>query len=80
MSGKKQLCIMGGGPSGVGLLWTLAQDPGIRAEWAVTIIHDQDHWGGHRLTFDVTNPNTGKPVAVHIGVQFVPRWRTRTWP
>ena len=71
MSGKKQLCIVGGGPSGVGLLWTLAQDPGICAEWAVTIIHDQDHWGGHCLTFDVTNPNTGKPVAVDIGVQFV---------
>lgn len=67
----KTLCIVGGGPAGVGLAWTLAQDPKVAAEWQVTIIHDEDVVGGHCATYDVTNPATGASIPVDIGVQYV---------
>jgi NAD(P)-binding Rossmann-like domain len=67
----KSLCIVGGGPASVGLAWTLAQDPTVAAEWAITIIHDEDVVGGHCATYDVTNPLTKATIAVDIGVQYV---------
>lgn len=67
----KKLCIIGGGPAGVGLAWTLAQDPVVAAAWDITIIHNEDVVGGHCATYDVTNPATGATVPVDIGVQFV---------
>ena len=67
----KTLCIVGGGPAGVGLAWTLAQDPQVAAEWSITIFHDEDIPGGHCATYDVTNPINGSTVPVDIGVQYV---------
>lgn len=71
MAAAKSLCIIGGGPAGVGLLWSLAQDQTIAAQWDVTLIHDEKHLGGHCATHKVTNPKTGKKVPVDIGVQCV---------
>lgn len=67
----KTLCIVGGGPAGVGLAWALAQSTAVAAEWQVTIIHDEDVVGGHCATYDVVNPATGATVPVDIGVQYV---------
>ena len=68
---KKELCIVGGGPAGVGLAWAMSQDPAIAAQWKITIIHDEDQVGGHCATYPVPNPVTGKTVPVDIGVQCV---------
>jgi hypothetical protein len=68
---KKQLCIVGGGPAGVGLAWSLAQEPSVADQWSVTILHDEDKVGGHCATYTVTNPVTQKQVPVDIGVQCV---------
>lgn len=68
---KKSLCIVGGGPSGVGLAWALSREPSVAEQWSVTIIHDEDVVGGHCATYDVVNPLTGATVPVDIGVQCV---------
>ena len=67
----QSVCIVGGGPAGIGLLWALAQDAGLRDALAVTVVHDQSVLGGHCSTYTVTNPNTGADVAVDIGVQCI---------
>ncbi|MEW6083337.1 MAG: hypothetical protein AB1607_01960 [Chloroflexota bacterium] len=78
---KKNVCIVGGGATGVALLWALSQDPAARSEWNVTLIHDQPPpnpnsgfggVGGHSLTYYVPVP--GKPskkLPIDIGVQFI---------
>jgi hypothetical protein len=71
MAGKRQLCIVGGGPAGIGLLWTLAQDPELCSEWSVTVLHDQSFLGGHCATYPIDNPATGRTVPVDIGVQCI---------
>ena len=68
---RKTLCIVGGGPAGAGLAWTLAQDPNVASDWSITLIHDEDVVGGHCATYDVVNPVTGKTIPVDIGVQYV---------
>ena len=68
---KKTLCIVGGGPGGVGLAWALAQQPSVAEQWSITIIHDEDDVGGHCATYPVTNPVTGAKIPVDIGVQCV---------
>ena len=68
---RKTLCIVGGGPAGAGLAWTLAQDPNVASDWSITLIHDEDVVGGHCATYDVVNPLTGKTIPVDIGVQYV---------
>ena len=68
---KKQLCIVGGGPAGVGVAWALAQSPAVAAEWSITILHDEDQVGGHCATYPVPNPVTQQTVPVDIGVQCV---------
>ncbi|MGH7786657.1 MAG: NAD(P)-binding protein, partial [Candidatus Binatia bacterium] len=60
---KMSLCIVGGGPGGVGLAWALAQDPSVAAQWSITIIHDEDKVGGHCATYDVHNPVAREPPA-----------------
>ena len=64
---KKRLCIVGGGPSAIGLFWSLAQDRSTRDAWEVTIVHDQPNLGGHCLTVDV--PWKGSSYPIDIGVQ-----------
>ena len=68
---KKTLCIVGGGPGGVGLAWALAQQPSVAEQWSITIVHDEDDVGGHCATYPVTNPATGAKIPVDIGVQCV---------
>ncbi len=65
------VCIVGGGPAGIGLLWALAQDVNLRDVVAVTVVHDQPELGGHCSTYTVTNPKTGDQVPVDIGVQCI---------
>lgn len=81
MTTKKKVCIIGGGATGVSLLWILSQDPKAREEWEVTLIHNQDQLGGHSLTYPVTRKiksrvggktvTTEKTFDIDIGVQFI---------
>jgi hypothetical protein len=81
MTSKKKVCIIGGGATGVSLLWILSQDPKAREEWEVTLIHNQDQLGGHSLTYPVTRKiksrvggktvTTEKTFDIDIGVQFI---------
>jgi hypothetical protein len=66
---KKKVCIVGGGATGVALLWALSQDPQASQEWDITLIHDQPSVGGHSLTYNVSW--NGKYFPVDIGVQFI---------
>src|SRR6266498_1502683 len=66
---KKKVCIIGGGATGVALLWVLSQDANARQEWDITLIHNQGNVGGHSLTYPVTQD--GKTFPVDIGVQFI---------
>ncbi len=69
---QKNVCIVGGGATGVALLWALSQDPVARTQWNVTLIHDQpDSVGGHSLTYYVPVPGKNKKLPVDIGVQFI---------
>jgi len=69
MADKKKVCIIGGGATGVALLWTLAQDSKAREEWDITLIHNQLQLGGHSLTYPVEH--NGKTFDIDIGVQFI---------
>ena len=69
MANKQKVCIVGGGATGVSLLWALSQDSQARQQWDITLIHDQSTVGGHSLTYDV--PWNGKTFPVDIGVQFI---------
>ena len=69
MAYKKKVCVIGGGATGVALLWTLAQDKKARAEWDITLIHNQSKLGGHSLTYSVKH--NGKTFDIDIGVQFI---------
>jgi len=69
MANKKKVCIIGGGATGVALLWTLAQDSKAREEWDITLIHNQPQLGGHSLTYPVKH--NGKTFDIDIGVQFI---------
>ena len=66
MAGKR-VCIIGGGIAGVGAWWTLAQQ-NQAAQWDVTIIHDDDSFGGHARTIQVSH--NGHVTPVDTGVQF----------
>lgn len=69
MAYKKKVCIIGGGATGVALLWTLAQDKKAREAWDITLIHNQSQLGGHSLTYAVEH--NGKTFDIDIGVQFI---------
>jgi len=62
-----KICIVGGGASGVALLWVLSQDP--KQSWDVTLIHNQPYLGGHSYSPSVKW--NGKNFNVDIGVQFI---------
>ena len=81
---KKNVCIIGGGATGVSLLWTLSQDAQAREGWDITLIHNQKTVGGHSLTMQVAwdgknfsaydpkkKPAPLKIFPVDIGVQFI---------
>ena len=68
----KKVCIVGGGASGVGLLWCLAkaQQLGLTTDkWVIRLIHDDANVGGHSRT--VTVQMNGKPVELDTGVQMI---------
>ena len=69
MTYKKKVCIIGGGATGVALLWTLSQDKKAREEWDITLIHNQSQLGGHSLTYAVEH--NGTTFDIDIGVQFI---------
>lgn len=75
---KKNICIVGGGASGVSLLWCLAkatQQKKNPDEYTVTIIHDgpvvngTPTLGGHSLSVDVTVD--GVTSSIDLGVQLI---------
>ncbi|HAV76186.1 MAG TPA: hypothetical protein DCX53_02420, partial [Anaerolineae bacterium] len=66
---KKNVCIIGGGATGVSLLWALSQDSQARQDWDISLIHNQENVGGHSLTKYI--PQNGKTFPVDIGVQFI---------
>jgi len=66
---KKSVCIIGGGATGVSLLWALSQDAQASEEWDITLIHNQPTVGGHSLTYPVQQ--NGKTFPIDIGVQFI---------
>jgi hypothetical protein len=73
MSSTKKVCVIGGGATGVSLLWCLSQDVAARQQWHVTLIHDQERLGGHSLAIPVTRG--GRTFPIDIGVQFIcPPW------
>jgi cation diffusion facilitator CzcD-associated flavoprotein CzcO len=53
MADKRRVCIIGGGATGVALLWTLSQNEKARREWDFTLLHNQPELGGHSLTYPV---------------------------
>ena len=67
MSARQNVCIIGGGASGVALLWTLSQDPNSNCN--VTLIHNQPNLGGH--SYSPAVQWNGKTFNVDIGVQFI---------
>ena len=69
MPNKKKVCIVGGGATGVALLWVLAQDPTASQEWDITLIHSDSAVGGHSRTF--TTVRNGETLYIDIGVQFI---------
>ncbi|MDX1377392.1 MAG: FAD/NAD(P)-binding protein [Anaerolineales bacterium] len=81
MADKKKVCIIGGGATGVSLLWILSQDRKAREEWDITLIHNQEQLGGHSLTYPVTKKlkkkvkgkttTVEKTFDIDIGVQFI---------
>ena len=69
MADKRRVCIIGGGATGVALLWTLSQNEKARREWDITLLHNQPELGGHSLTYPVEH--NGKTLNLDIGVQFI---------
>jgi hypothetical protein len=69
MANKQKVCIVGGGATGVALLWALSQDPQASQEWDITLIHNQPTVGGHSLTYTTTR--NGETLYIDIGVQFI---------
>lgn len=65
----KQVCIVGGGATGAGLLWCLAQDAGASANWTATLLHEDSELGGHSYTLPVQH--NGKMLPIDIGVQLI---------
>jgi predicted NAD/FAD-binding protein len=79
---KQRIAVVGGGASGVSLLWALASQDETFAQVETTLFHDENVVGGHSNTigvwFDaagvghVADAKTSGPIyPVDIGVQFV---------
>jgi predicted NAD/FAD-binding protein len=79
---KKRVAVVGGGATGVSLLWCLTSQDVSRDEVELTLFHDEDRVGGHSRTIPVYFDGSGKAhlapdgttetvYPVDIGVQFV---------
>ncbi|HLT38418.1 MAG TPA: FAD-dependent oxidoreductase [Enhygromyxa sp.] len=79
---KKKVAVVGGGATGVSLLWAITSQPRSRREVELTLFHDEDKVGGHSRTIPVLFDAHGRghvaegiinepTYAVDIGVQFV---------
>lgn len=66
---KLRICIVGGGATGISLLWCLAQHKKFKEELEITVIHDQETLGGHSNTLPVHQ--SGKTYNIDIGVQYI---------
>lgn len=69
MPAKKKVCIVGGGATGVALLWVLSQNATASQEWDITLIHKESAVGGHSATF--TTVRNDETLYIDIGVQFI---------
>jgi len=67
MATQQNVCIIGGGASGVALLWALSQNPNNNCN--ITLIHNQPYLGGH--SYSPAVQWNGKTFNVDIGVQFI---------
>jgi hypothetical protein len=66
---KKQICIVGGGATGVALLWCLTSQEKTRDAVELTLLHEDDRLGGHSHTeYPVFG---GKQYPVDVGVQYI---------
>jgi hypothetical protein len=66
------VCIIGGGASGVGLAWCLAraQQLGLsHDQWQITLLHQDATLGGHSNTVPITM--NGETVHLDLGVQMI---------
>ena len=68
---KKSICVIGGGASGVSLLWSLTSQDAARNAVSLTLLHNEPQLGGHsRTEYPEFN---GVKYPVDIGVQYVCR-------
>ena len=65
----RKICVIGGGATGVSLLWCLTSQEATRKQVALTLLHDDDTLGGHSRTVHPEFNGTKYPV--DIGVQFI---------
>jgi hypothetical protein len=67
MANRQDVCIIGGGASGVALMWALSQNPNNNCN--ITLMHNQPYLGGH--SYSPAVKWNGKTFNVDIGVQFI---------
>jgi hypothetical protein len=70
--GPLNVCVVGGGAAGVGLIWTLAKAKSLGVAvpaMNITLVHCEDSVGGHSNTYNTTLG--GQSVAIDLGVQMV---------
>ena len=66
---KKQICVVGGGATGVALLWCFTSQEKTRDGVQLTLLHDDERLGGHSRT---EYPEFGgKKYPVDVGVQYI---------
>ncbi len=70
MSGaKKKICVVGGGATGVALLWCLTSQATTNDQVELTLLHNDPVLGGHSHTEQVTLG--GKTYPIDVGVQYI---------
>lgn len=69
---KIRICVVGGGATGLSLLWALYSQKSVGDRVEVTLLHDYEELGGHSYTYPLTFENDpGQSWPVELGVQFV---------
>ncbi len=65
----RKVCVVGGGASGVALLWCLTENERTRGEVELTLLHSETKLGGHSHTLYPEFDGTAYPV--DVGVQYI---------
>jgi hypothetical protein len=71
-AGPQRVCVVGGGASGVGLIWCLARARQLGLtddQWQITLLHEGSTVGGHSTSYPV--PMNGQTVHLDLGVQLI---------